>query len=58
MKMKMVRYPKQLRERWHNVIDPNITKYINIINTILRVIWTLEEDLILFKEAQKNKKWS
>ncbi|KAM3133086.1 hypothetical protein pb186bvf_014803 [Paramecium bursaria] len=48
MKMKMVRYPKQLRERWHNVIDPNITK----------VIWTLEEDLILFKEAQKNKKWS
>ena len=51
MKMKMVRYPKQLRERWHNVVDPNITKYINILNTILRDIWTLEEDLILFKEA-------
>ncbi|CAD8069715.1 unnamed protein product [Paramecium primaurelia] len=41
-----VRYPKQIRERFNNVINPNINK--NEFNQ--------DEILIIIKEAQKNNK--
>ncbi len=43
------RNPKQIRERWHNHLDPNISKRK----------WYFEEDKKLFEQVRiHGKKWS